>query len=91
MQDLNAVLENGEDGYLLTISNKIGESMREVIRFSVADKDKIERLINTLNEFTSSTNRRILLAAVTEIARQLITQGEAGLQQDENDVRGVKE
>lgn len=91
MQDLNAVLENGEDGYLLTISNKIGESMREVIRFSVADKDKIERLINTLNEFTSSTNRRILLAAVTEIARQLINQGEAGLQQDENDVGGLKE
>jgi len=73
MQYLNSVLEDSEDGYLLSINIRNGEAVRQIVRFSSKERSEIEKLTRILSDEDSfSTNRRILLAAITEAARHLI-------------------
>ena len=72
VQYLKSTLEDSEDGYLLTINDRQGEAIRQIIRFSRKERGEVERLARILSDQDSfSTNRRILLAAITEAARQL--------------------
>ncbi len=69
---LKSALNNDEDGYLLTINGRQGAVIRQIVRFSHKDLDKVERLAHILSDQDSfGTNRRILLAAITEAARRL--------------------
>ncbi|GAI75939.1 unnamed protein product, partial [marine sediment metagenome] len=72
VQYLKSTLEDNEDGYLLTINDRQGEAIRQIIRFSHKERGEVEKLARILSDQDSfSTNRRILLAAITEAARQL--------------------
>jgi len=72
VQYLKSTLDDSEDGYLLTINGRQGEATRQIVRFSHKERRKVERLARILsNQDSFSTNRRILLAAITEAARQL--------------------
>ena len=72
VQYLRSTLDEGEDGYLLTINGRQGEAIRQIVRFSHKERDEVKRLARILSSQDSfSTNRRILLAAITEAARQL--------------------
>jgi hypothetical protein len=74
-QRLNSVLEDSEDGYLVAINDRNGEVVRQVVRFSLNERDEIEGYARILSEQTlSGLDRRILLAALTEAARKLATQ-----------------
>ncbi|MBA7619331.1 hypothetical protein ES703_26669 [subsurface metagenome] len=72
VQYLKSTLEDSEDGYLLTINDRQGEAIRQIIRFSRKERGEVERIARILSDQDSfSTNRHILLAAITEAARQL--------------------
>ena len=84
VQYLKSALEEGEDGYLLTINGKQGEAIRQIVRFSHKERDEVERLARILSDHDSfSTNRRMLLAAITEAARQLANPTSAKLSEEE--------
>lgn len=71
-QSLGSALEEDEDGYLLTISGREGESIRHVVRFSDSDRDQIASLVDRIaHGAVSNVDRRIALAALTEAAKQL--------------------
>jgi hypothetical protein len=74
-QRLNSVLEDGEDGYLVAINDRNGEVVRQIVRFSVNERDEIEGCARVLSEQTlSGLDQRILLAVLTEAARKLANQ-----------------
>jgi hypothetical protein len=84
VQYLKSTLEDSEDGYLFTINNRQGEAIRQIVRFSHKERGEVERLARILsNQDSFNTNRRILLAAVTEAARQLASQTPAKLNEEE--------
>jgi hypothetical protein len=73
-QQLNSVLEDDQDGYLISISDKTGQVNRRVIRFSAQEKDKVVRYARKmLLQKSVDFDERLLLAALTEAARQLTT------------------
>lgn len=73
MQYLDSALEDSEDGYLLSINGRNGDAVRQIVRFSSGERDEIERLARILSDEDSfSTERRILLAAITKAAYRLI-------------------
>lgn len=85
VQYLKSALDDGEDGYLLTINGRQGEAIRQIVRFSHKERDQVERLARILSDQDSfSTNRRILLAAITEAARQLAGPTPAELREKTN-------
>lgn len=72
---LKSTLEVDEDGFLLTINNSIGETIQQIVRFSSKEREEVERIARMLiDDGSFSTKRSILLAAITEAARQLATQ-----------------
>jgi hypothetical protein len=84
VQYLKSTLEDSEDGYLLTINSRQGEAIRQIVRFSHKERDEVKRLARILsNQDSFNTNRRILLAAVTEAARQLASPTPAKLNEEE--------
>lgn len=84
VQYLKSTLEDSEDGYLLTINGRQGEVIRQIVRFSHKERDEVERLSRILsNQDSFNTNRRILLAAITEAARQLAGPAPAKLDEEE--------
>jgi hypothetical protein len=84
VQYLKSTLEDSEDGYLLTINGRKGEAIRQIVRFSHKERDEVERVARILsNQDSFNTNRRILLAAITEAARQLASPTSAKLDADE--------
>jgi hypothetical protein len=84
VQYLKSNLEDSEDGYLLTINGRQGEAIRQIVRFSHEERDEVERLARILsNQSSFSTNQRILLAAITEAARQLASPTSAKLDAEE--------
>ena len=84
---LKSTLEDSEDGYLLAINSSQGEAIRQIVRFSHEERDEVERLARILsNQDSFSTNRRILLAAITEAACQLVSPTHAKL--DEEEING---
>lgn len=86
VQYLKSTLEDSEDGYLLTINNRQGEAIRQIVRFSHKERGEVERLARILsNQGSFNTNRRILLAAVTEAARQLASPTPTKLNEEESE------
>jgi hypothetical protein len=84
VQYLKLALEEGEDGYLLTINGNQGEAIRQIVRFSRKERDEVERLARILSDHDSfGTNRRMLLVAITEAARQLANPTSAKLSEEE--------
>ena len=84
VQYLKSTLEDSEDGYLLTINSRQGEAIRQIVRFSHKERGEVKRLARILsNQDSFNTNRRILLAAVTEAARQLASPTPAKLNEEE--------
>ena len=72
VQYLESNLEDNEDGYLLTINDRQGEAIRQIVRFSRKERDEVEKLARILiSKDSSNKNRRILLAAFAEAARIL--------------------
>ena len=87
IQYLKSALDDSEDGYLLTINNRQGEAIRQIVRFSRKEWGEVERLARVLsNQRSFNTNRHILLAAVTEAARQLASQTPARLNEEETEM-----
>lgn len=83
LQYLDSALENSEDGYLLCINGKNGEAVRQIVRFSIKETDAIEKLARILsNEDSFSTDRRILLAAITKAAHRLIATEQTGKEEN---------
>lgn len=83
LQYLDSVLEDNEDGYLLSINGRNIEAVRHIIRFSVKERDEIDKLARILSEGDSfSTNRRILLAAIAKAAHRLMTTKETEKEED---------
>jgi hypothetical protein len=86
VQYLKSTLEDSEDGYLLTINGRQGEAIRQIVRFSYKERGEVERLARALsNEGSFNTNRRLLLAAITEAARQLASPTPAKLDEEETE------
>lgn len=86
IQYLKSSLEDSEDGYLLTINKRQGEAIQQVVRFSRKERGEVERLARVLsNQSSFNTNRHILLAAITEAARQLASQTPARLNEEETE------
>jgi len=72
-QVLDSALQDGEDGYLLSINSRNGQSIRRVVRFSDKDRAEIDGLVRTMIDQKSGFNdRRIILAAITKAALELI-------------------
>ncbi|MBI2842134.1 MAG: hypothetical protein HYX78_01910 [Armatimonadetes bacterium] len=73
-QSLGLALEDGEDGYLLTISGRQGEAIRHLVRFSDSDRDEIASLVDLIAQgAVVNVDRRIALAALTEATKRLAT------------------
>ena len=72
-QFLHAALGDGESGYLLTINNQNGESFRRVIHYTEQERAEINRIVQSLNATFAFSNNRILLAAFTESAKNIIS------------------
>ncbi|MEI6914099.1 MAG: hypothetical protein WCL39_03110 [Armatimonadota bacterium] len=71
-QYLDSALEEGEDGYLLSISGRNGQATRQIVRFSKGDHEQIEQLVSKfIGDAKTDGNRRVLLAALAEAARRL--------------------
>ncbi|MBI2830763.1 MAG: hypothetical protein HYX79_00700 [Chloroflexi bacterium] len=71
------VLDEGEEGLQLSISNNRGEVTSRLVRYSSAERDEIQRAVKILEQAGTTVNRRLLLAAFMESAKNLIAESES--------------
>lgn len=85
VQYMKSALGKGEDGCLLTINGRRGEVVRQIVRFSHKDLDKVEKLARIISDHDSfGTSRRVLLAAIAEAVRRLARPAHAPLPEETN-------
>lgn len=72
VQELRSVLEENEDGFLFTISDKDGKTVRRLVRFSKEEDDEVRNIAARLTgKEMSNRDKRIWLAALVEASRKL--------------------
>jgi hypothetical protein len=71
-QNLRSVLDDNEDGYLFTVNDKNGNTIRRVVRFSQTEQDQIQQITRLLEEHTTTRDQRIVLAALIDAARKIV-------------------
>lgn len=70
-QDLKSVLQDEEEGYLFTVNGRNGKTIRRIVRFSKSEQDEVKRISSLLSKHTSKKDKRIVLAALIDVASKM--------------------
>jgi hypothetical protein len=74
LQELRTSLGDGEEGYLLSIYSADGRQLRQIIRLPSKDREIVIATARRIMETCDGrANRRLLLAALAEAARSLLS------------------